>query len=297
MATLEDLVEECLLNLEGYAADQGIYGTLTSSISETETSFLVDGAIVNNDNSGFSTGLIEVGDELINCRYINTTTGEFSQVIRGFRSSGAVTHDAGELVRNNPKFPRVSIKRAINDTIRQLHPHILAIKKVEFTLLGSQVQYDLPEDANGVISVQVEELGASKRWVDVREWRFDSTGTSNSTTGKTVDIGGGWSGRKVQVVYTILPSDLQSGSDFITTGLPDWTRELVVYGTCWRVASFVESANIVSNTADQQLLRQRMDVGSSTNLAKYFLGMYSQLLSEGEARQRLEFPVRRHFVY
>lgn len=291
MATFEDMVEECLLNLEGYTADQSIYGTLTNSITSTDTSFLVDGAIVTADNSGFSTGLIEIDEELINCRYINTTTGQFSQVLRGFRSSEAVSHDAGAIVRNNPKFPRVAIKRAINDTIRQLHPHILAIKTTEITIVGSQVQYDLPEDTNGVISVQMEELGSSKRWVDLKAWRFDSTGASNSTTGKTIDIPGAWAGRKVQVVYTVLPAELQTGNSFGLTGLPEWTRELVVMGACWRVASFVESANLIGGNAD------RATVGQQTNLAKYFLGMYSQMLSEGEARQRLEFPVRRHFVY
>jgi len=62
-------------------------------------------------------------------------------------------------------------------------------------------------------------------------------------------------------------------------------------GACWRVASFVESGNLISGNIDRAL------AGQQTNLAKYFLGMYSQLLSEGEARQRLEFPVRRHLVY
>jgi len=291
MATFEELVEECLLNLEGFSADQGIYGTLTNSITSTDTTFLVDGAIVTADQSGFSTGLIEIDEELVNTRYINTTTGQFSQVLRGFRSSEAVAHDAGTIVRNNPKFPRVALKRAINDTIKQLHPHILAVKKTELTLVGSQVQYDLPAETNGVISVQMEELGASKRWVDLKVWRFDSTGASNSTTGKVIDISGGAAGRKVQVVYTVLPDDLTNGSNFIVTGLPEWTRELVVMGACWRVASFVESGNLISGNIDRAL------AGQQTNLAKYFLGMYSQLLSEGEARQRLEFPVRRHLVY
>jgi hypothetical protein len=291
MATFEELVEECLLNLEGFSADQGIYGTLTNSITSTDTTFLVDGAIVTADQSGFSTGLIEIDEELVNTRYINTTTGQFSQVLRGFRSSEAVAHDAGTIVRNNPKFPRVALKRAINDTIKQLHPHILAVKKTEITISGSQVQYDLPEDANGVISVQIEELGASKRWVDLKAWRFDSTGASNSTTGKVIDIPGGIAGRKVQVVYTVLPATLESGNQFTLSGLPEWTRELVVMGACWRVASFVESGNLISGNIDRAL------AGQQTNLAKYFLGMYSQLLSEGEARQRLEFPVRRHLVY
>jgi len=297
MATFEQLTEECLLNLEGFTADQGIYGTLNGAISDTSTTFIVDGAIVNADQSGFSTGLIEVDEELINCRYINTTTGEFSNVLRGFRSSTATAHDAGTLVRNNPKFPRVAIKRAINDTIGQLHPHIMAIKKTEITMVGGVIQYDLPEDANGVISVQIQELGASKRWVDLKTWRFDSTGASNSVTGKVIDIHGGFGGYKVQVVYTTAPSGLEYGNEFATTGLPDWAREIVIYGACWRVASFVESANLISNTAEQNLLKTRYDVGSQTNLAKYFLGMYNQLLSEGEARQRLEYPVRRHFVY
>jgi hypothetical protein len=137
----------------------------------------------------------------------------------------------------------------------------------------------------------MEEYGSSKRWIDLKAWRFDGTGASNSTTGKIIDIPGASAGRKVQIVYTVEPESLQNGNNYNLTGLPEWSREVVVMGACWRVASFIESANLVSGNTD------RFSVGQQTNLAKYFLGMYNTLLTEAEARQRLEFPVRRHYVY
>ena len=352
MANLEDMIEEVLLNLEGYVGDQDIYGTITlptpsyskntttwnadtttvipegeyglntttggykrgdgvslwaaltyingwnatTGIDATATEFIVAGPAFQT-GSGFSTGLVEIAEELVYVQDIDSTTGLFTGVLRGFRGTTAATHAAGVRVRNNPRFPIIAVKRAINDTITSLYPKISAVKTTEITVKGYVAQYDLPSNTNGVISVFYKKPGAAKTWLPSNRWNFDTTGASNSSTGKCVNVYDAVAGYPVQVVYTVNPSTLNIGENYTTvTGLPDYTRDVVILGACWRLASFIESARIANVTAEQSILNAQSPAGVSTNLAKYFLGMFTQRLQEAQERQKTEFLPQKHFL-
>jgi hypothetical protein len=352
MANLEDMIEEVLLNLEGYVGDQDIYGTIalpTPELSQDETAWNADDETIISDGqyglnttngqykrgdgfslwseltyvngwnsetgvdetasefivagpafqtgSGFSTGIVEVGQELVYVQSIDSTTGLFSGVLRGFRGTTAVEHAAGVRVRNNPRFPIIAVTRAINDTITSLYPKVYAVKTTEITVKGYVAQYDMPANTNGIISVYYKKPGAAKVWLPSKRWNFDNTGASNSSTGKCVNIYDAVAGYPVQVVYTVNPSKIQIGEDYSTvTGLPEYTRDVVVLGACWRLASFVESARIANDTAEQSIMNAQSPSGTPTNLAKYFLGMFTQRLQEAQERQKTEFLPQKHFL-
>lgn len=296
MAILEDMIEEVLLNLEGYIGDQDVYGTLAANITDTATTFTVNGSVFP-DGSGFSTGLVEIGTELVYVQNINRTTGEFSGVLRGFRGTEAQAHLANTGVRNNPRFPRIAVVRAINDTIKSVYPKVYAVKTTEFIINGGVAQYDLPANTLNVISVQILEKGISKTWRRSRRWSFDTTGGSNSATGKVVNIFDAPSSYTVQVTYTAEPSVLDYGDNFATTtGLPEWTRDLIIIGACWRLASFIDSAKVAVMSAEQGLLNQVSPVGAGANVAKQFAGMYQLRLQEVEARIKQEYPAQKHYI-
>lgn len=300
MATLANIIEDVLIKLEGYVGDTDVYGSLAANITADATSFTVLGASYP-DGSGFSTGLIEVGSELMYVQSIDRTTNTFSGVMRGFRGTTAVAHNAGVGVRNNPRIPRISVVKEINNTISSLNPKIRAVATTEITLSGSKVQYDLPANTLDVISVSMLIPGASNFWKSIKRWTFDNTGASNSTNGKVINIGEGMSGRKVQITYIVEPSQLvNSASDFTTTGLPGWVEEIVILGTCWRLASFIDAARVSQTSAEQKLINGANQInsgGSGTSMAKYFLGMYDQQLKAGEFRQAKEFPATKHYIF
>jgi hypothetical protein len=296
MAKLEDIVEEVLLNVEGYSGDQDIYGTLTSSITASATTFTLAGPSFP-DGSGFSTGIMEIGEELVYVQEYDRSTGVATGVLRGWRGTTATTHSAGKRVRNNPKYPLIATKRAINDTIKALYPRLFAVKTVELNVNGARYQYDLPSDAINILSVHVNVPGASKVWVPAKRWTFNNTAGSNSDSGKTITVFDGLPGYPVQVVYSAEPSTLEIGDDFQTvTGLPDFTREIVVYGACWRLVSFMDSPRVSNMLAEQSLLNEQVPVGSAERLAKYFLGMYNQRIFEAEARMKMEYRPKKHYI-
>lgn len=293
MATaLGDLIEEVLLNLEGYIEDQDVFGTLHAAVTNSALTFQVDGAVFP-DGSGFSPGIVELGDELVYVQAVDRATGVFSGCLRGWRGSTAVAWPAGTLVRNNPRFPRLSVKRAINDTLESLYPRVYSVKTTEFTYQGSRLTYDLPADCREVVDVSWLEPGASRKWVQARRWAFDRDSASSSATGRTLELYDASPGRTVKVTYEAEPTTLTLLADlFSATGLPSWCKEIVVLGACWRLLANLDAGNVGSRAAEQRLVNGQAPLGSGVQVAKQFAQMFELRLQAAEARLRQEHDVR-----
>lgn len=297
MATFGDIIEEVLINLEGFSGDQEIFGTLSGNITNVAATLTVAGPAYA-DGSGFSTGLIEVGEELIYVQTFDRATGIATGCLRGWRGTTAVAAVSGVLLRNNPKFPRITVKRAINDTIQGLVPKITTVKRTTIAYKGGQVRYDLPSDAKGVLQVETSVPGASKTWAKNKRYAFDIFGSNTTPGAPAIDIWDGMPGRNIQVIYLGDPQPMVNlADDFATvTGLLDWARELVAYGACWRLASFIDSSKINTASAEQVMFSQQQPVGSAINLSKYFLAMYNTRLVEAQSRIQDLYPVNRHYI-
>jgi hypothetical protein len=307
MATFEDIIQEVMLNLEGFTGDQELYGTLETGINATASTLEVLGATYA-DGSGFTPGLIEVGEEIVYTQEFNRTTGVFTGCLRGWRGSTAVAHLAGTLIRNNPKFPRIAIKRAINDTIKNLHPRVPAVRSYEFRYIAAQNRYLLPSDARAVIAVMYDEPGPSRSWLPVKTWNFEYIAANDniSTTGvyetaPAVNVYQGFPGRNIQVIYYAEPSELTSLSQELnTTGLPDWIRDLIVFGACWRLTAMIDAAKVTNTTVEQAQMVSNANYGaealrSGQNISKYFFALYNARMQEAEERMQKMYPATVHY--
>lgn len=299
MATFGDLIEEVLLNLEGYAGEQGVFGVLQTGIGATDTTFTINGPVFG-DGSGFSTGLVEIGEEIVNVLNLDRSTGIATATLRGWRGSTPAIWSAGTLLRNDPKYPRLAVRKALNDTITTLLPKFGAIKSYEFQALGAKVRYDMPADCRGVLEVSFSVPGASKAWESSYRFKFDNVGGSDSTTGKSLNIWDFLPGRLVRVVYWADPSPLVNLSDnfALTTGLVDWINPTVIYGACYRLSSFADAGNIADNSASQKLINttQASSFGNQT-ISKYFNQLFQQGISEAELRLQNMYPPSIHRTY
>lgn len=309
MSTLANMAEEVLLNLEGLGALQDSIAESTGTppivISSTATTLFLKGTQLSA-GAGVIPSIIEVGDELMYVKGVTypspaTTYDAEVSVLRGYRGTTAVEHTltaTNNLVRINPRFPNVAVKRAINDTIQGLYPRLPAIKTAEINYLANQFRYDLPADARNVLAVSVRSLGNPVQWHPARYWTFDATGGSGSATGKSIDLRDGNPGRPFRVVYTAEPTALATNSTTLASvGLPDWAREIVIYGACWRLASFVDAVSAMGASAEQTLLNDgQVGAAGRQNVARYFLGMFETRLAEGEARMQDAYPAPRHYI-
>lgn len=283
MALLEDMVEETLSYLENPNND--IVGSLDANISAVDTSFTIDGSSYAGI-SGFRSGIVEIGLELVYIQNINPTTGVVSGVIRGYRGTTATDHGAGTLTRMNPKFTRFDVAKQINNSISIVYPSVFGIGSAEITPTGGlPKQYALPENATEVIQVRVLDA-FTKTWIGIDAWQLEVNSIGFSTS-KTIKLKTSSYNRNIQVIYKSKPVAINFGQDFTTSGLPAECQYLIILGACDKLTRFNETKRFNNTEAVQN---PQQTYGASLNNNKYFHQLYTEELVRQQGSLRSQYP-------
>ena len=302
--TLSQMIDEVVLNLAGYTFQQDRATYLKTAVTTTTSSSASPLILSLGSTENVGKGVIEIDEELMWVdsydRISNTAT--VAPYGRGYLGSTADTHLADKKVTISPTFPRFSVKRAVNDTIRSLGANIFSVKSTTFTFSPAQSTYAFNNlNIKNVLTIAWQSIGPSKEWVPIRRWDFDSTADSTAfgAYAQTVTIGADMPmpGRTVRVVYATDPvAFTDNAQDYVTqTGLPESTRDVVVLGTAYRLLSFLDPARAsqVSPQADET--DSKRPYGASQSATKQLYALYSQRLQEETKAQQQNYPPRVHF--
>jgi hypothetical protein len=290
------MVEEVLINLEGFTLRQDRTTYLTTAIDSDDLTL----SLASGDNIG--KGIVEVDEELIHIDSVDRSdrSAVISPFGRGYRGTTAASHALNAKVTFSPSFPRLSVKRAINDTIRAVYPNIFGVTSTTFTYNAAQTTYSLPANAETVLAVSWDSIGPSGEWIPVRRWRQDPTAASAeyATTNSISIYDALVPGRTVQVIYTKEPSALSSASDVFTTvtGLPESTRDVIIYGAAYRMVSFLDPGRLTFTSPEADQNDTTRQFGAGTNTARYLLALYQQRLQEESQKLNGKYPVRVHYT-
>ena len=299
MTTLENMIDEVLINLAGYTLQQDKATYLTQPILTT-TSTLAAPTTIHLGSTELGKGTIEIGEELMWVdsfdRVSNTAT--IAPFGRGYLGTTASTAAAGTKVTVSPTFPRYVVKRAINDTIRALGANIFAVKQTSFTYNAAITTYELDNlNIRNILTMHWESIGPSKEWIRVKRFDFDALPSINTwgATAQTVTIGDIITpGRTVKVVYATEPAALSTNSDVFTTvtGLPESVRDVVILGAAYRLLTYLDPAraSMVSPQADETDAKR--PYGSSGNATRQLYSLYAQRLAEETKAQQQQYPAR-----
>lgn len=289
--SLNGLVEEILSVLQGFTADSDMVTSLTADITADATTFVVD------DASGLSSGVVEIGDELVWVRSVDTTSGTVQTLPsgRGWRGTQAVAHSAGELVSISPTVPRSAIVREINNTIRAIYPSLFAVTTTQFTYNdNTKLAWDIPAEAEAVLDVRWRNQYGN--WETAKTWSVvNSLNLTDHTTGTALRLQGVPVGYDVQVVYGRKPSVLTSVTqDWTDCGLTDGAKDLLVLGAITRLlpALDVSRLSVVYAAADE--LDQPRPLGSALSIAKQYRQDYLTRLAEERDVLNRRYPARWH---
>ena len=129
MTTLNQIVDEVLLNLTSYGLIQPRVTTLSGDIDDNDTTIAVTSV------ANVPTGLVEIDDELLLVQSKDLTANTLS-VIRGYRTTAAA-HTSGALVTVSPPWPRQQVKNAINDAISSSYPSLYKVATSDLTVRKS----------------------------------------------------------------------------------------------------------------------------------------------------------------
>lgn len=290
--TFNDIVSRVKQQLLGFSRDQAAISYLTQSMTASDVTFTVDTDTVKN----VSRGLVEIGDELINVKGRDNSTGVVTVMAnlngRGVDGTTAVSHNVDDIVTADPRFPRQRIKEAINDTINGLFPHLWVTGSTEFPWIAARYEYPLPTDVEWVHYVTSNTIGPSGVWFPNSSWRFNSKASTTpgqvkptpTPTGKSLQIMRDFivPGRNARIVYAKKPNTMTNLTDDFTptTGFPERYIDMITYGACWRLLPAYESARLQQTSIEATERADLVPTGSASRASQYYYSLYQNRLNE-----------------
>ena len=290
MTTLLDLTNRVHSLLHSSTGVQESMTWLTAPATSSALTLSVD------DSSAISKGISEVGDELV---YVSTTAAD-SLVLapfgRGFRGSTAAAQAVNTPVTFNPTFPRVEIKRAINEALKQTYPSLWQIKSTTFTFSGAQLTYELPADCDMVTKVLWQTVGPSQYWETSYGWRFEQD--SEETTGKALTLlDMPLQGQTVKVVYQAGFTPLASDSDTLeAAGFPSSAEDVLLYAVAAKLIRFMDVSRMQLDNVENLSRAQVVSPGDAGKVANQMFAMYQQRLTEERSRLLSLNPPQLYFT-
>lgn len=308
MTTFADMTNEVLINLAGYTFQQDRSTYLTSAVTTTTSSATSPLILSLNSTDSVGKGIIEIDEELMWVdsydRVANTAT--ISPYGRGYLGTTAATHASESKVSISPTFPRYSVKRAINDTIRAIGSNIYSVKTYNFTFNAAVSTYALANlNIKNILSITWQSIGPSKEWVPIRRYDFDPSANPEAfgyVTGtdsvQTITLGEApIAGRTVKVMYATTPTPFTNNTDVYTTttGLTESTRDVIVLGAAYRLLSFLDPARAAQVSPQADETDSKRPYGASQSATKQLYALYTQRLNEEIKTQQNNYPPRVHY--
>jgi len=303
MPTLSEMIDEVRTNLQGYTLRQDRITYVNNTAGLTTTSLSIEAGSADN----LAKGLIEIDDELIWIDSFNKTNSTLNvmgastnPIGRGFQGTTAAPHARYAQITLAPTFPRVSIKKAINDTINSYFPKLWSVSSTTFTFNASQTTYALPDDLESILYMSWQTTGSSKEWLPIRSWRIDPMANAATfSTNVTVNIYENIQpGRTVQVWYTTEPNTLDASTDDYAdvSGLPTSTVDVTILGACYKLLSFLDTGRINLSSAEADLNDTKNPYNSGASASRYVFALYQQRLQEEALKLQDKYPIRIHYT-
>ena len=292
--TLKDLIDETLTNLHGYTSDLEQMTALSQSITASATSFNVA------DASQISQGLIEIDSELMWVTNIDRTLNAvtIAPFGRGFRETDPVAHNQNVQITDNPRFPRQSVKMAIQQTLSALYPGVFQILTDETNTVNPvRISYPVPGNCDLILDVRWQTVGPSQLWKQVKRYKLDYRADQSSfPSGKSLEIYDGMMpGRPIKVTYMVKPGDLaDEASTLGEAGLSETCRDILIYGACYRLLTAVEAGRLQTWSVTQAQRDQLVPAGAADNASKYYYALYTQRLHDEQMRLQKLYPAVLH---
>ncbi|CAB5224894.1 hypothetical protein UFOVP744_33 [uncultured Caudovirales phage] len=302
--TLSNLIDEVLINLAGYTYQQERTTYLKTAVSTTTSSSTSPTVLSLGSTESVGKGIVEIDEELM---WIDTfdrvaNTATVSPYGRGYLGSTAATHAADSKVTISPVFPRNSVKKAINDTVRSTGSSMFAVKSMTFTYEAPVTTYNIYDGyvISNVLSIMWQSVGPSEEWIPVRRWSWDSKAdtTAFDANAQTITIGDYITpGRKVKVIYATDAEAFTSNSqDFATqTGLPESCKDVIILGAAYRLLTYLDPARAAQVSPQADETDSKRPFGASNTATKQLYALYTQRLKEETSRQQNQYPIRVHY--
>jgi hypothetical protein len=303
VTTLQEMIDEVLINLSGYTYQQDRSTYLTTAVTTltSPSSSPTILSLASTDSVG--KGIIEVGEELMWIdsfdRVANTAT--VAPYGRGYLGTTASTAAVDTKVTISPIFPRYVVKKAINDTIRAVGTQLMVIKQTTFTFNAAVNTYDLGAlGIESILTVMWQDIGPSQEWIRVNRYDFDpladaTTFGENSQTITIYDYI--TAGRTVKIMYVTQPTAFTASNQVFTTqtGYPESARDVIILGAAYRLLAYLDPARASQISPQADEIDAKRPFGGTNNATRQLYALYQARLKEEISAFQGQFPPRIRF--
>lgn len=294
MTTLEDLRQRVRSQVMGFTRDQQQVSELAVAMGPTDTTFTIDASSARN----ISRGLVEIDDELILVKAVDTSTNVASVTGllngRGREGTAAASHAQNSIVTMSPAIPRIRITEAINQAILACYPRIPVFATTEITKLAPVFEYQMPADSADIWYVVADTVGPTQVHYPAPRWRYNTkAATDDFPSGKSVQLLDFVTpGRKIRIVYTKPPTPLANASDVFTsvTGYEDRMVEAIVWGATARVLPAYEAARLQQMAIEGTERANLVPSTAAVKTAAYYETLFQQAIDLEQDRMYNDTP-------
>jgi hypothetical protein len=291
VTTFKNLQDEVLMALHGYGLSQPRTTFLVSGISATDLTATV------RDTSDIDMGLAEIDGELVFIESVNraAATITFSPDGRGYYGTTAAAHAANARLTFAPTWPRQRVKSAINDVILGVWPSLFGVAQTQFTYTPAVTTYQLPAEAEAVLSVTADTFGPSRQQQRITRFHMDPLApTDEFATQASVTLLETVSpGATVTVTYKKQPTILSADADTIaSSGLRESARQLLMLGACAQLLSMMDVSRLTVDTAPADEMDNRNQIGTAARLANQFQLRFEMEVEKERQRLRETTPAK-----
>lgn len=288
--TISDLVDEANDTWRSYVRIQEQVTALSGSLSDSALTFVVD------DATKVSTGLIQIGDEMMQVKSLDRTTNTITLEAWGRAQMGstASSHSSGAKVTTAPIYPRVRVLAVVSEVVQEIFPQLFAVTSTTLDVTAAQVNYDLPVDTYQVLSVAQQPPGPSLSWVPVTRWRQNRTPTTVELEIFSAVTPGA---DRVRVFYIKTPpSQLTMSDDLEDMGYPASVKGVIIAGVAQRLAAFTEASRVQVASVESHARSEAVPAGSSAQLSKFLYQLYRERLTSEARDLQIRYPAQMHFT-
>lgn len=297
MTTLSDLVEEVVADLNQYTTNQERTGTFTSWEEDAGLNKVgVNLADISSDLNNARVEL-ETGELVYVTSYsLSESTTLCPAWFRG--QMGSPQNDtvaANSRVIVNPAWPRYQVARKIVEGIHAISQDLFAVGETEITLQPIPANYELPDDVEGILLVEVIAYGPSEQHVPIKRWSLDSKNPDGKKYLRVDPLGvAGWTMRVTyrKTPVALDPADLSS--DWSLTGLPASATDLPVLYAKSNLILGADAAKAQQQTVEQGERQRTLQGWSPTATSRRWQELFASRLADERRKLRDRFPVRPH---
>ena len=297
--TIENLIDRTFREYLEPMEDMVSYTVLSGALSTSDTSVGFNGDLLSiEEEDALDAGtIIEIGQELMICTELNAVTNSIT-VTRGARGTTATTHDAGDVIKITPQFPRVNVFNAVKDQIENLYPTLYA---VETQTISSAVGYValVGADDNRIVAPlkavsQYQELDAGNQTtVQFRGVAMEliDVPTSVTASGKVVQFSGVSTGVNVHCTFKKKFGEVSLETTTLAdVGLETEYEPIIMAGVAAQMIAGKDIPTYTSDYITEQMSVTNYPVNSSSNIRNSLLQYQQVLINQARKDLRARYP-------